>query len=311
MNKKYIAVLAAVLTLTMLTTNANASLKNNTVLTPTVAIIDTAINASLPIFKDKIAYEVCILEWNSCPNGKSFMEGPGSANLPTKIINNNGFNHGTQMSSIAIQNNPNIKIVFVRIIGNTPTGVRQLAGPKSISNALEWVYANKDKFNIQAVSMAQGHHNLIPNADYCPKHAETQNAIIKLSSIGVPSFFAAGNNRDYVRIDFPACIPQAIAVGATDQADEITNYSNGDVKLLDFYARGDMQAYNPDGALKNVSGTSASTSIAATNWIKIKSFKPQHSYQELYDLISKTAINVKGSRVPYGKLIDVDAAING
>lgn len=309
MNKKIIA--ASIAVLTLITNNANAALKNTTIQVPTVAILDTGINTSLPIFKDKIAYEVCIIEWNSCPNGKNFMEGPGSANLPSNIISINGFDHGTQMSSIAIQNNPNIQIVFVRIIGNTPTGVRQLSGPRTISNALDWVYANKDRLNIQAVSMSQGNHTLIPLPDYCPKNVAIQNSIKNLVSSGIPTFFAAGNNRDYTHIDYPACVPEAIAIGATDQIDEITNYSNGDLKLLDFYAMGEKQAYSPDGTLRNVSGTSVSTAVAATDWLKVKAAKPTYSYQQLYDLILKTAKNVVGSRVPYGKLINVNGAING
>ena len=78
---------------------------------PTIAILDTALDTSLPIFKDRIAYEVCILEWNSCPNGKNFMEGPGSAVLPSNIISSNGFDHGTQMTSVVVGLDPNISSI--------------------------------------------------------------------------------------------------------------------------------------------------------------------------------------------------------
>ena len=96
MNKKIItAILALIITLPA-TANSVEPTKPYT-----LAVLDTALDTSLPIFSGKIVHEVCILDWNSCPNGKSFMEGPGAASLPLNIISNNGFDHGTQMVSAA------------------------------------------------------------------------------------------------------------------------------------------------------------------------------------------------------------------
>jgi hypothetical protein len=83
---------------------------------PTIAILDTAIDTSLPEFKDKIVQEVCILEWTTCPNGQSFMEGKGAASLPANLITLNGFDHGTFMASVFVATNPNVNIV---ILNNT------------------------------------------------------------------------------------------------------------------------------------------------------------------------------------------------
>jgi len=93
MNKKLItAVLAAVLTITTThTVVANTQ-------PATVAILDTALNASLPVFKDKVVQEVCILDWPSCANGKSFMEGPGAASMPISQMLRNGLKHGTKIT---------------------------------------------------------------------------------------------------------------------------------------------------------------------------------------------------------------------
>ena len=74
MNKKLTAVL---ITLTLLSpTAANAALKSATVQTPTIAILDTAIDTSVAEFQGRVVHEVCVLEWASCPNGQKFMEGP-------------------------------------------------------------------------------------------------------------------------------------------------------------------------------------------------------------------------------------------
>jgi len=280
MNKKIITALIALAL--VLPTTATAAVKNNignkSVQIPTIAILDTAIDTSLPIFKDKIIYEACVVQWSSCPNELSVMEGPGSATLKPEWLLKNGFDHGTQMSSLAVMTNPNINIVFVKVIGTNINGLRQAAGEATVYNALEWVIQNKNKFNIQAVSMSQGHHNLATGSDYCPKTPITESKIDTLKSMDVGVFFPTGNARDYSRIDWPACIPSAIAIGAT---------------------------------MLNVAGTSNATVIAATSWATIKAAKPTLTYAQIYDLISRTSINTSSSKVTSGKLINLTGALNG
>lgn len=298
-----------------LPTSATAASKNNisnkSAQIPTIAILDTAIDTSLPIFKDKIIYEACVVQWSSCPNGLSLMEGPGSATLKLDWLSKNGFDHGTQMSSLAVATNPNVNIVFVKIIGTNINGLRQAAGEATVYNALDWVIQNKNKFNIQSVSMSQGHHNLVTGSDYCPKTPITESKIDTLKSMDVGVFFPTGNARDYSRIDWPACIPSAIAIGATMPTKTVAVYSNYDPKLTDFFAQGTTQAVTVGGRTINVAGTSSATVIAATSWATIKAHKPQLNYNQIYDLISKTSINTFSSKVPSGKLINLSGALNG
>jgi hypothetical protein len=310
MNKKLITALVAI-TLAIPTISANAaSLQNKTVAQPTIAILDTAIDTSLPIFKDRILFEACVTQFSTCPNGMSEMEGTNSAIMPADQLSRNGFDHGTQMASLAVAANPNVKIVFVRIIGSNPNGTRQVAGEPTVINGLDWVLRNKDRFNIQAVSMSQGHHNLgAAGTDYCPKTPITEGKIKALADAGVPVFLPAGNNRDYVRIDWPACIQSSIAVGAVMPTNEVAIYSNFDSKLVDFFALGTTRAIVPGGKVINVGGTSAATVIAATQWATIKAAKPTLTYTQIYDLIAATSIPTKNSRVSGGKLINLTGAL--
>jgi hypothetical protein len=311
MNKKLISALVAI-TLAIPTISANAaSLQNKTVAQPTIAILDTAIDTSLPIFKDRILFEACVTQFSTCPNGMSEMEGTNSAIMPADQLSRNGFDHGTQMASLAVAANPNVKIVFVRIIGSNPNGTRQVAGEPTVINGLDWVLRNKDRFNIQAVSMSQGHHNLgAAGTDYCPKTPITEGKIKALADAGVPVFLPAGNNRDYVRIDWPACIQSSIAVGAVMPTNEVAIYSNFDSKLVDFFALGTTRAIVPGGKVINVGGTSAATVIAATQWATIKAAKPTLTYTQIYDLIAATSIPTKNSRVSGGKLINLSGALS-
>jgi serine protease len=312
MNKKILAVLVTI-TLAIPTISANAaSLQNKNVAQPTIAILDTALDTSLPIFKDKILFEACVTQWSSCPNGLSEMEGTNSSTLKPEWISKNGFDHGTQIASIAVATNPNVKIVFVRIIGTSSTGLRQSTSEATVYNALDWVIRNKDKFNIQAVSMSQGHSaGRNPDPNYCPSTPITEGKINQLMTAGVPVFFPTGNARDYSKIDWPACIPSSVAIGATMPAETIAIYSNHDPLLTDFFALGQVKATNPGGKVVNVGGTSAATVIAATQWATIKASKPHLTYSQIYDLISKTSKPTYNSKITGGKLINLGAALNG
>ncbi len=312
MNKKILSVLVTI-TLAIPTISANAaSLQNKNVAQPTIAILDTALDTSLPIFKDKILFEACVTQWSSCPNGLSEMEGSNSSTLKPEWISKNGFDHGTQIASIAVATNPNVKIVFVRIIGTSSTGLRQSTSEATVYNALDWVIRNKDKFNIQAVSMSQGHSaGRNPDPNYCPSTPITEGKINQLMTAGVPVFFPTGNARNYSKIDWPACIPSSVAIGATMPAETIAIYSNHDPLLTDFFALGQVKAINPGGRVVNVGGTSAATVIAATQWATIKASKPHLTYSQIYDLISKTSKPTYNSKITGGKLINLGAALNG
>jgi hypothetical protein len=307
MNKKILTALVA-LTLIVPAT-AHASLKNRNVTPPTLAILDTAIDMSIPSFKDKIVYEVCILEWTTCPNGSSFMEGPGSATLPHNAITKNGFAHGTQMVSAALKANPNLKIVFVRVIGQNINFDRQISTEATVLNALNWVNSNKDRFNIQAVSMSQGDSNLGALPNYCLNTPKTQAVIKQLAQSQIPVFFPVGNGSNYKKIDWPACLPDSIAVGAGTR-NGIELWNNFDQLLVDYFANGREDLISPGNVIVRSSGSSISTQVAAAQWMAIKSSKPHLTMSQINDLISTTSRPIKG-RMGTGKLIDLGKALNG
>ena len=309
MNKKIITALVA-LTL-VLPTTAHAGLKNRTIdSSPALAIIDTALDTSIPEFAGKIVYEVCFIEWSTCPNGKTFMEGPGSAGMPLKFMQVNGFNHGTQMVSSALQTNPNMNVVFIRIVGNTINGSRQTVSEQVVVSALQWVNDNRVKFNIQALSMSQGTSNFLNGANYCPITPNTSSAVTLLKNNGIPSFFPVGNSKNYKRIDWPSCIPDSIAISATMPGDAIATYANFDPLLTDFFALGSLSVKNPGNSAVNGAGTSIAAQVAAAAWVGVKSKNPSMSYQQAYDLFSSKSTMSQG-RGAFGKVLDTWALLNG
>jgi hypothetical protein len=306
MNKKLITVLL-LLSLIVPVTVHTASAANTA---PTIAILDTALDSSLPAFQGKVIQEVCILQYGLCPNGQSFMEGPGAAAMSANTITMNGFDHGTQMASVFVRTNPDANIVFVRIIGDK-SGVRQPAGEATVYNALNWVRDNAAKYNIQAVSMSQGHHNIgAAGTDYCPKTPVTEQAVKDLIAIGIPTFFPSGNGRDYTRIDWPACLDVSVSVGYVDQQNEISSSSNNDSTKLDFFALGFFTTAGPGNVLKNISGSSSATQVMAANWIAYKTQKPSSTFAQILDAFKQTSRSTVGRQGTFNKLVDLAKAMS-
>ena len=292
---------------------ANAALKNSTAVVPTLAIIDTALDTSIPSIKEKLVGEVCILDWNSCPNGQAFMEGEGSSVLPMNILSNNNFNHGTQMASVAVKNNPNMNILFVRIIGHTADGRRQITKSTLVPRVLEWLNANKNKYNVQAIAMSQGHHNLVRTGDYCPVNRELDTALLNLNQSNIPVMFAVGNDRDYSRIDWPACnmSPNVFAIAGSESYNAPATYNNHDVNRTDFFDYGNQEVIRPGGVRAYAAGSSVANVSFAAKWLSIKSAKITLSINDINNLIKSTALPIKNSRGVSGLLVDAGKAING
>ena len=178
----------------------------------TLVIIDSGINTDLAWAKNAVIDEACFVELHRCPNGFSQMVGAGAAKVTPAMTTASSFSHGTQMASVAVAINPNVKIVSIRVAGLTPRGVPTPYSGKAISWALDYVEANKARLNVGAVSISLGNSY---RSTACPIVGNLQKQITNLMASGVPVAIAVGNGGS-TKIDYPACIPQAIAVGATE-----------------------------------------------------------------------------------------------
>lgn len=274
-----------------------------------LAVIDTGFDTTLPIIGASLIFETCTMDWPNCPNGRNFQEGSGAATLPTFLWHAGGFSHGTEMASIAVSNYPEIKLVLIRLIAAASSGARLPTYETGITHALEWVLVNQEKFNIGAVAMAQGHHSLGASNSYCPSTPSVQKKIRALKDLGVPIFLPAGNAGDKSKIDWPACLPESVAIGAIDDKGQIPTYSNMDRLLSDFYTIGHMQTTLPGGATSSSTGTSISTLVAASDWVRVQNLFPNLRYQEIFQLFRGTGKIVFDSKYRYGRAIDIEAMI--
>ncbi len=273
---------------------------------PTIAVIDSGVATSL--FANNIAYEVCLINLPRCPNLKSKMEGPGAANLaPTK---DKQLNHGTQMASIVTAVNPTAKIIPIRIVGMTPKGVAGLYNLDDVQVALNWVIANREKFNISVVLLAQG--AVMGN---CRVPTGMAQSISTLKSANVPVITAVGNDSNRKAVFSPACLPDSVAVGATDNpwsgsepyaydpdaAPYIARYSNGAQGQVDFYLNARYYTKLTDGSTKFVVGTSNSAAALAGWWLLNK----KATFDETFNAIMATTTEAKNEFVTgrYVKII--------
>ena len=261
----------------------------------TVVMIDSGVNDAL--FAKNIVYEACFIEYTTCSNGKNSMEGPGAAQQVSS--KNMEVNHGEQMFSIMLKVNPNIKVIPIKIMGVTAAGNPMIYSLASVKSSLDWVVANRAKFNIGLVNISQG--KVFAN---CAVPAGLAADINTLQANNVEVVASTGNDSNRTAMFSPACLSNVISVGATDNPwggsqgytwdpkakPYIARYSNGTAATT-LYSNARYMVTNLDGSTKFMVGTSNATA-AVTGWL---SLQPNTSWastvQGLISAASGTATN--------------------
>jgi hypothetical protein len=237
--------------------------------TKTIAIIDTAVDSDK---NPNVVYEVCFTHNSTCQNKSNFQEGKNSARVNDWKIK--GADHGFNMAQVAVQTDPNIKIVFIRIadekVYDSFSMIRN--DGKSLARALDWVSKNAAKFNISAVSISQSRSNF--PAGTCPTDSLFESAVATLNSNNIPTFVATGNDSKKNQVGFPACVSGVVGVGALKPTSGVKPYPASAYSAfasytnvgpgLDIVTRGDADVRGYCGCKDmTITGTSVATPIAA------------------------------------------------
>lgn len=268
MNRKIIAALVLVLTGALVSTPATASQQKRLV------IIDSGVNTELPWVKASLVEEACFVEYGKCPNGQASMFGPGAAHVSPTLVKDKAMHHGTQMYSVATQVNPNVQVVFIRIVGMSDKGFANSYTTKSVRLALDWVAENASRLNVGAVTMSIGRSYTEVG---CPIEPDLAASVQRLTNNSVAVFASAGNNGNKTKVSYPACIPAVIAVGATDTpyamrgvtgwVTPVMPSSNGGPDL-DLYAMGRWTTRDLSDKSSITMGTSNSTAAVASRTVQ-------------------------------------------
>ena len=240
---------------------------------------------------------MCIIEYGTCPNGQKFMTGPGAAHVRYQDVKDRAMHHGSQMYSVAVQVDPNVRVVFIRIVGMSAKGFANSYTMRSVQQALDWVDANAARLNVGVVSMSVGRSYKEVG---CPIEANFQATVQKLSSAGIAVVASAGNGGNKTKVDYPACTPEVISVGATDVrysmrgvvgwVTPVMPSSNGGPDL-DLYAHGRWTTQDLTGRKLLTLGTSNSAVAVATK--TAQSLSQGGSIASLTQNLGKAYISLK------------------
>ncbi len=143
---------------------------------------------------------------------------PGScASLTPKLSSQyKTYNHGTIMANIARSNNPSAKLILINAASPTSN-----VNAVSLETALDWVIANQAQYNIKSVSFsanAGSGSKCSPSASgvsVATLHEDIVSDVKALASVGTRVYASSGNYTSGDNIDYPACISDVVAVGAS------------------------------------------------------------------------------------------------
>jgi len=138
-----------------------------------------------------------------------------------------------------------------------------------------------------------------------------KDAITYAIKLGATVVVAAGNSNDDSRRYSPANIPGVIVVSAADPNLDKASFSNINTKLkMPIAAPGvDILSTIPGGSYQAYSGTSMATPLVAGLVAMMKSYKPDLSNEEVYQILNATGTEVKDSK-KIGRVVNPLQAIH-
>ncbi|SDH77036.1 Serine protease, subtilisin family [Sinosporangium album] len=288
-----------------------------------VAVIDTGIDRDHPFFTGRITGENCFSTNDPdpyyqakslCPNGADTQVGEGAANAETALCKSGQVNlcdHGTHVAGIAAGKKPTqgaegapgngvapgagiiASQVFTRFDGNIcveqgETAPCVLSYDSDQKRALDHLATIAVSHKIAAVNMSLGGYLYTEHCDGEVDLAPVRDAIQTLWNSGVATVIAAGNRGDTGAISSPACLSTAVAVGATNEADGVAEFSNQG-KLLDLFAPGvNILASVPGNGYGVMGGTSMAAPHVAGAFALLREVNPTAPVAQLLEKLKAT-----------------------
>ena len=172
-------------------------------------------------------------------------------------MRNAGNGHGSHVASIAASSDsnypgiaPGADIIVLKVFDNNNSG-----NFFDIEQALQWVVANQQQYNIASVNMSLSTGgNYVNPTNFGIIHDELQ----QLAQEDVIVVSAAGNTGQY-GVSYPAANPYSLAVSSVDDYNNrnISSFSQHHETLTDVFADGrSIRAANQNGGTTVKSGTS-------------------------------------------------------
>ncbi len=293
-----------------------------------IAVLDTGIDSAHSALAGKVIDEACFSTDSPsydasslCPDGTETEIGPGAAINCNGIL---GCDHGTHVAGIAAADDSQYAgvardadlmavQVFSRIDNIFTCGFMDFtclsAFTSDVIRGLEYVYDQKDNFDIAAVNMSLGGESYGSEQACDDAEPALKEAIDNLRAVGIATVIASGNDGYANAISSPACISSAISVGAVTGSDAVAYFSNT-ASWLDSLAPGtSINSAVPGGGFAAKDGTSMAAPHVAGAVAVLNSAVPEASVDEIEEVLTSTGVMItdpsNGAELPR---VQVDAA---
>lgn len=304
----------------------------------TVAVLDTGIDSTHPFLAGKVVAEACyskdlvlngITSTSVCPDGANppgttSEIGPG-AGLPCPIASSD-CNHGTHVAGIVAGGTgssgsgvaPGANLISVQVFsefapancGNGGTAPCARTWTSDQIAGLEYVYSLRSTYDIAAINMSLGGSKYTAECTGDPRRSIIQS----LAAAGIATVVASGNESYVDGLGAPACVPEAVSVGATSKiSDTVASYSNS-ATFLDLLAPGSsILSSVPGGGTAYYSGTSMATPHVAGAFALLRDAVPGVPVATALDALRTTGVPTtdakSGITTPRIQLDDAVAAL--
>lgn len=275
-----------------------------------VAIADTGVEASHPVFGGRVVEEACFSSRHPpsgitslCPNGRTVQTGAGAAAPCSDLCS-----HGTHVASIAAGQEagrpgvaPAAGIIAMQVFTRFDESSGYCGGASScvqaydgdIMAALEYVHSQTANYNIAAVNLS------LSGGSYdAPCNSSSFAGVFNdLAAAGVLAVAASGNNKYTDSIGSPACLPTVFSVGSVrDTTDAVSTWSNS-AAFLDMLAPGQsIRAAVPGGGYGSKSGTSMAAPHVAGAAAIIKGAAPSLDVAAVKSLLTTESETILDTR---------------
>ncbi len=279
-----------------------------------IAVLDTGVEGTHPLFASRLAEEACFSALGQCPNASTQMFGPGSA-APCSEAQ---CDHGTHVAGVALARDaggplvgvaPNAGLIAIQIFSEFDGSIG--AYSSDILAALQHVLGLSAFYNIAAVNMSIA-GDPFTSAAVCDSTVASQRAAVALlRDAGIATVAAAGNDGLTNAVTTPGCLSNVIGVGSTTDADVVSSFTNS-ASFLSVFAPGEsVESAAFGGTTRYASGTSIATPHVAGAIAAIREAHPASTVGEIENAIALSGFPVLDSRngetVPR---IDVQATID-
>ncbi len=291
-----------------------------------VAVIDSGVDTDHVDLQPRLVGQQCFCSNSSgvggcCPNGQATQSGAGAAE--------DGHGHGTNVNGIIVgQGNvaprgavPAAELVVVRVLDNN----NSFCCSSDVVAAMDWVAANHP--DVDAVNLSVGTGALFPgNCDTSTSFTQAMAvAVNNLIAKGAVVTASAGNDHNSNNMSAPACVENAMGIGAT------WDFTGGAITFLgctdtstapkkpacfsnrsvttDLYGAGAfVTSTGRNGATSTFGGTSMASPMTAACAVALKQAVPFSSVSQRVDAmkLAPTTITdtVSGRQYPFLDCVD-------